>query len=258
MPKKINKPLLRNTLKKLRRVPFDRSEPTNAAMAPQEMLDFLAMLAGIKPVCLVGRGFDDPNWVAGVEALAGEMKLHIVRGPQWHAEPKLAGLPAWYAEEDRNPTEGSVVYICKSRSVAAELREVCASAAIIVDQEARLLGYAPCCVRDHYRRDRMFDEAFTLMLRRTARGDEKEMRRIVREAVKMSVETEQEQALMEEATDRRPARFTSVNMCRLCADDRDSPAAQMSHQYEALAHAVDPRLASEIRRIEMHYDALER
>ena len=59
----VNKPRLRSALKKLRQVRFDRSDSANVGMAPQEMLDFPAMLAGLKPVCLVGRGFDDPDWV---------------------------------------------------------------------------------------------------------------------------------------------------------------------------------------------------
>ena len=50
----MNKPVLRNALKKLRAVPFDRNEYANVMIAPQEMLDFLAMVAGIKPVYLLG------------------------------------------------------------------------------------------------------------------------------------------------------------------------------------------------------------
>ena len=94
----IDKPRLRNALKKLRQVPLDHTNPANVAMAPQEMLDYLAMLAGLKPVCLVGRGFDDSDWVAGVERLAREMRLQVVNGAKWHAESEHAGLPDWYSD----------------------------------------------------------------------------------------------------------------------------------------------------------------
>ena len=56
MLKSVDKPRLRNALKKLRRIPFDRGDPYNQAIAPQEMLDFLAMISGLKPVVLIGRG----------------------------------------------------------------------------------------------------------------------------------------------------------------------------------------------------------
>ena len=66
MSKSVDKPRLRNALKKLRRIPFDREDPYNLATAPLEMLEFLAMIAGLKPVVLIGRGFDDQNWIKGV------------------------------------------------------------------------------------------------------------------------------------------------------------------------------------------------
>ncbi len=245
----VNKPRLRNALKKLRQMRFDRSDRANVGMAPQEMLDFLAMLAGLKPVCIVGRGFDDPDWVAGVEALARGMNLNVISGPKWHAEPEHEGLPDWYAEtEVPGPAERPVLYICKSRSIAGEVRAVCTSSKISIEQEARLLGYPPCCVRDHYRMSRMFHEGFALMLHRTSGGDEDEMRRIVREDVQMTPRTEREKALLGEATDLHPAIFTSVSMCPACAGDPDSPAMRMSRQYEALARAVEPGLVSEISR----------
>lgn len=243
----VNKPRFRNALKKLRQVRFDRSDHANVGMAPQEMLDFLAMLAGLKPVCLVGRGFDDPDWVAGVEALARGMNLNVISGPKWHAQPEHKGLPDWYAEvEVPRPAERPVLYICKSRSIAGEVRAVCTSSKISMEQEAHLLGYPPCCVRDHYRRSRMFHEGFTLMLHRTSGGDEDEMRRILREDEQMIAETEQEKTLLGEATVQGSAPFTSLNMCPACSGDPDSPAMRMSRQYEALARVIDPGLVSEI------------
>ena len=192
----VNKPRLRNALKKPRRVQFDRSDPAKVAIVPREMLDFLAMLASLKSVCLVGRGFDDPDWVAGVEALALAMNLNVISGPKWYAQPEHEGLPDWYAEtEVPGPAERPVLYICKSRPIAGEVRAVCTSSKISIEQEARLLGYPTCCVRDHYRRSRMFHEGFALMLHRTSGGDEDEMRRIVREAVQMIAETEREKTL---------------------------------------------------------------
>lgn len=80
-----NKSLLRSTLRELRGIEFDRTEYANLAMAPQEMLDFLATLDGLKPVYLLGRGFDDPNWIKGVQEIANKKRLHIVPGAYWGA-----------------------------------------------------------------------------------------------------------------------------------------------------------------------------
>jgi hypothetical protein len=46
----IDRSRLRQALRKLREIPFSRDDLSNVATAPQEMLDFLAMLAGLKPV----------------------------------------------------------------------------------------------------------------------------------------------------------------------------------------------------------------
>ena len=89
MLKSVDKPRLRNALNKLRRIPFDRGDPYNQAIAPQEMLDFLAMISGLKPVVLIGRGFDDPQWVKGVKSIANEMRLHVIQGLKWHAQPEF-------------------------------------------------------------------------------------------------------------------------------------------------------------------------
>ena len=72
-----NKSRLRNTLKKLNKIPSDRTEMTEAQAGAQEALDFLAMMAGVKPVMLLGRGYNDPIWIKGVLQVAADAKLAI-------------------------------------------------------------------------------------------------------------------------------------------------------------------------------------
>ena len=147
MLKSVDKPRLRNALKKLRRIPFDRGDPYNQAITPQEMLDFLAMISGLKPVVLIGRGFDDPQWVKGVKSIANEMRLHVIQGLKWHAQPELIGLPEWYASTDQEKlSENPVFYICKSRSISKIAFEICNAGSITIEQESFLLGYPHCCV----------------------------------------------------------------------------------------------------------------
>jgi hypothetical protein len=45
------------------------------------ILDFLAMLAGLKSVYLLGRGMDAPSWVADVSRIATAIGLHVELGP---------------------------------------------------------------------------------------------------------------------------------------------------------------------------------
>jgi hypothetical protein len=118
-------PVLRNTLTQLRAISFDRSVPANASMAPQEMLDFLAMLAGIKPVYLLGRGFDDPQWVEGLVALARKKRLYLLEGPMWDAGPVSPGAPIWL-HDYLNTTQGDgpAFYICRTRANAEAVTEV--------------------------------------------------------------------------------------------------------------------------------------
>jgi hypothetical protein len=239
---------LRSMLKKLRKIPFDRTDPANAAMAPQEMLDILAMVAGIKPVSLLGRGFNDARWVEGARAIACASGLHVIPGPEWSAQPPNEGLPDWYGSVRAlaDSLANTVFYICKAKALAEEVAECCDSNRITIEQEARLLGYPPCCVQDHYRRQKLFNRAFALMLERTAGGDSAEMQRIVREDVQMSPQTPEEIAALREAVGFVFAPFTSFTMCDSCINDRTSLARRISGHYRALAAAIDPLLVQEI------------
>jgi hypothetical protein len=62
-------------------------------MVSQETLDFLAVIAGLKPVYLLGRGFDDPQWVRRVINIANKLDLHIIKGTEWNARPDADEYP---------------------------------------------------------------------------------------------------------------------------------------------------------------------
>jgi len=242
----MNKPVLRNALRKLRGVPFDSSDPANVRMAPQEMLDFLAMAAGIKPVFLLGRGFDDTSWTSGVVAIARGMGHYLIAGPAWNAQPTLPDLPSWFQEQGKASAEGkSVFYVCRARGIAEAVRESFRHPAIEMNEEARLLGYPLCCVQEHYRRNSLLDRTFYQILKRTAGGDISEMQRLMRDTVGMLPDATEKKAF-ERATKLHSAPFISFYMCDDCAADPSRPAWRISRQYEELARAVDRRLAAEI------------
>jgi hypothetical protein len=244
----MNRVRLRNTFKKLRNIEFDRSDDANRMIAPQEMLDFLAMVAGIKPVFLMGRGFDDPAWIKGVSALAREMSLHVVCGSEWEARHDACpDLPQWYIDfMEGRAIPREVFYIAKTRGLKEEVSACCSTRTITIEQEARLLGYPVCCVRDHYRRSERMDHGFYLMLARGSKGDIDEMKRIVRKDVGMMPETPDEIAAIKDAEHMVPAPFTSFNMCNQCVVNPRSPAREISGRFERLAQDIDSSLANEI------------
>jgi hypothetical protein len=253
MSRSIDRSRLRQALRKLREIPFNRDDFSNLATAPQEMLDFLAMLAGLKPVFLLGRGFDDPAWIVGVSAVAAGMNLHALTGQKWEAEEANIGLPDWYAEvAPKKPIhEKPVVYICKLKSIATKVKDICASGSITMEQEASMLGYPICCVQHHYRSVRALNSVVDRMLQRYSKGDLEEMKRIVREDVGMTPQTPDEISDFQLVANISPASFTSFNMCPSCAASRRSPARRISAIFESLAKTVDRTLVEDITALQL-------
>ena len=238
---------LRNTLKKLKRIDFDRQNQYNREVAPQEMLDFLAMVYGIKPVVLIGRGFDDQQWISGVRRIARGMNLYEIEGAKWDAESESCEFLRWHGKEDQSNRSANLVsYICKSRATADLLNSICDKGSITIKDESFLLGYPRCCVEEYYFQQRMMDKGLGLMLNRTAKGDESEIIRLIKEDVAMSPETEEERKLITEATRCVSAPYTSVLMCRTCETNTNSPALLLSKRYKELAEMIDLTFASEI------------
>jgi hypothetical protein len=239
-----DKSRLRQIWRRLAAVPTGEADAEAAAEAAQERLDFVAMLAGLKPVYLLGRGFEDGAWREAVLNLAKELDLHLVIGPFWQAVGTEGAWPEWYAAHARAETAGmSAYYICRARAVAAELQGLAATGRPTVAQEARLLGYPECCVRAHYDRARAFHDLWLAMLARETGGDEAAMQQLLRAGTWIEPATEEERALLDKALAMAPAPYTSVNMCAACAADLDSPAHRLSRRYEALLTSLDPMAA---------------
>jgi hypothetical protein len=243
----VDKPLLRGTLKKLRALPLDKSNRSNVRVAPQEILDLLAVRAGIKPVALLGRGFDDRQWIEGAVAIARKAGLHIVEGPAWNTGPENEALPDWFREHMKaGGAIDGLIYVCRTEANAEAVKK--SFEMLTVDEEARLLGYPSCCVRAHYERDAQLNSAFYKLVERCANGDVVEMKRILTEDVTVVAESAEERAAFEEATKLVPAEFTSFHMCDACAADPESPANRLSRKYKELVETIDADFAAETRR----------
>ena len=242
-----NKARLRNTLKKLAAIGIGPDDGHDHTTAAQEALDFLAMMAGLKPVLMLGRGFDNTQWIKGALQIAVDLKLHIVEGPYWNAVPAPADLPEWYIEHTRAAFEGfRAHYICKARATADRVAELCRTGTATIADEARLLGYPTCCVEAHYARSRDYQIAWLSILEREAGGEEAEMRRLLADGAPLTPASDDERARLEAAMAVRTAPFTSVNMCQACEASRDGAARRMSRHYGELARALDQGLAREL------------
>ncbi|MEX2453997.1 MAG: hypothetical protein WD470_04795 [Rhodospirillaceae bacterium] len=215
-----NKAKLRNTLRKLKTIPADQSDPHDAHVSAQEALDLLSTMAGLKPVMLLGRGFGDSVWIKGVLQVAADAKLHVVEGAFWDASADAgagADLPDWYLDHTRRAFAAQRAwYIARARAVADEVADICASEAITVAQEARLLGYPECCVRAHYARAADYQRIWLDLLRRKAGGDDRRAAELLASNEPLEPETDEDRSRLRAAMHTVPVPFTSINACDSC------------------------------------------
>ena len=234
-----NKPRLRSALRKLYTAKIDWSDSYVRGTAGQEAIDFVAMMAGLKPVYVSGRGFEHEGWHATVLELAASNGLYVVAGPYWEAGRESSSLPGWFVERVRKGVdEGRAHYVTKARAAADEIKSLTEDDRPTIEQEARLLGFPVCCVEAHYATAAAFESATFEILSRRAGGDETEMKRLAEGPEPVVPESDEERALLAMAVSVRPVRYTSLNMCEKCAADPDSPAAKLSAAYGALVDTL--------------------
>ena len=232
---------IRRIYRNLRDIEGSLAECINSAELAQEILDFLAMAAGLKPVCLLGPGLESPHWVAGATELARGLDLYVVQGPFWDATP-FGKFPDWYRDYTVvQLAPFRAAYVCSSDVTAHEIELVNAGGGrLSMSAEARLLGYPVCCVVAHYDRAVRYHRAIFSILRRLAGGDEGRMQELLSGGAALAPRTQEEIEDMEAAFDLQPASFGSWNKCPHCAHADDSPSADLSRKYRALAESVDP------------------
>lgn len=236
-------PEIREIYKDLQRIEGSLSDAVDPAEIGQETLDFLAMAAGLKPVCLLGRGAGTPEWVTRAADLSRARRFYAVEGPFWDATP-YGHVPGWYRDHSvAQIAPLTALYICSTRERAKEIAAVSqAGGRLSMSVEADLLGYPHCCVVAHYDRAVHYHRAILSILRRLARGQEGRMQELLRGGAALAPKTTDEIADMEAAFEILPAPYGSWNQCRYCAGNVESPSAALSNEYRALADRVDPAL----------------
>jgi hypothetical protein len=247
----IDKPKLRNAYKKIKACAEPLVGVGDPAEISQEILDVLAALSGLKPVCVLGRGLDDKGWIANVSDIAATIGLHVAGGPLWDAMPWAATfrgtkLPDWYVDHCRDElAQHRAVYIWRTQAAGSAAQIVNASGGkLSIADEARLLGFPECCVAAFYQRALRYHGATISMLGRYGRNDEKQMRALMEGEGNMSPSTEQEIADLQAAFAIQPAPFGSWNMCDSCIASDAGPSANLSMRYRELAAAVDQEIVA--------------
>lgn len=209
----------------------------------QEVLDFLAMATGLKPVCLLGRGLDAPEWIDAASDLARETGFHVLVGPFWDATP-FGKFPSWYRDHTAAQLAPfTATYICSSRDTADDIAAINeAGGRLSMTVEARLLGYPECCVVAHYDRTVRYHQALLSILKRLSGGDDSQMQILLNGRAALAPQSSEEISLMETAFDINPAPYGSWNRCPHCARNDPSPSSTLSEKYRALAEEIDPDL----------------
>ena len=191
-------------------------------------LDLLAVFAGHKCSALTDMDeVSERRWLALAEDLP---PYATVTCRFWVVEEEIAGLPGWYGDEVVAARARTTV-----RLVWAADRKLPAVPPARAAAEAELLSYPVCCVRDYYRRRRLYHRFMGKRIRHFAGTDETRARTYVASEVALSPATAGERAAFAAATNSVLAPFTGIAMCRTCAVTANSPARRLSAAYAELA-----------------------
>ena len=223
-----------------------RVAPDQSDAAWQDGLDLVALIAGMKRVCLIGRGLAGRDWVEALRRMAMDFGLPMLGGAPWAPVADEDALPEWYlAATARHRAAHPVLYICDGEATRQDVASLCARGRVRATAEAELLSYPPCCVAAHHRQARALEQFVAEKTLRIAGGDIARATRMIATGAVPLPSGPQERPLWDELTALRPAPATSVNMCDSCAADPISPARLLSQRYAALAAiAFDPPLDS--------------
>lgn len=209
-----------------------------------EIHDFLAMLDGIKPVFLHGRGLAPPNWIENVLKIAANLELYTLEGPFWDATA-YGEFPEWYAVHCRAELQPyRAWYICRDLAIAEVVQKInSANGRLSITEEANLLGYPECCVTAHYERARRYHRGSLAILKRLAKGDENKMQDLFSGGAHLAPVTAQEINDFDEAFEIHEPEFGSWNMCRACAKETNRTSLELVGKYSEVIQKAELKLS---------------
>ncbi len=205
-------------------------EALAAAIAParddaewQDGLDLLALAAGLKPVAMFGRG---AGAIESWDALARRFDLPTIEAAPWDAAPPKNFFPRWYLDAtSARRARQKILLVAREDALLQRARALAAKGRVSVAEEAEILGYPPCCVAEHHAAA-LAHERQTAYLVGHANPDD--------EALRMRLVASGATPYLAPPV-LAPSRWTSVNLCRVCAAGTDGPARGLERAYAALA-----------------------
>ena len=223
-----------------------RVAPPLDAAAWQDGLDLLAVGAGLKPVCLLGRGDVDPEWLAAAREVAAALDLAAQDGAGWLPAAPEDALPAWYRDATAaRLRRAPMVYLYRDPRLGERIAAI--ADRVAASDEATLLGYPVCCVSQHHTQTLALEQLTIALLARIAGTDTGRLVRLVAAGVTPTPREADEWRRFQAVTAIDPEAFTSVNRCAGCTADPESPARQLGRRYRALAaelgYALPPQAA---------------
>lgn len=211
----------------------DTTTPSPDVFA-QDLLDVLAVGAGLKPAAVIGFGYAVNDSVDKIIELAAALGMATSMSHPWQASCDAEELPSWYVDTLARFYGSTPIHIVTTTPASLNVL-VKSKPPISAQQESVTLGYPICCVTKYHRRRKAYHLLTLGMLARQVDGNEVRMRRLVKSGVAMTPKGESETSALLSATQTDFAAFTSIAMCDACATDSDSPARRISTQFRQLA-----------------------
>jgi len=239
---------LRKVAERVKRIRFDTSSYYNLSVAPQEALDFLAMLGGIKPVYVLGRGFDDPRWVAGIREISVDLNLFVIDGPPFLPQIEQSTLPDWYRSlAEAGGMQHAISYITRIESLAEEVMLRVQTGRLPPALEARLFAFPECCVREyHAKRQRVTETEYRIALR-ACEGDEARLRQRFDGSFEILPESEEESQALHPRWVMAP--FTSFFLCAACEASPESPGQTLAGRMKRFLQKTDKDMFAVLAKI---------
>lgn len=230
------------------------AEPTVGKPDPHEnltdILEVVAVAAGLRPAHLQGQGQHDPRRVAALEGIAHRHGLSTLRTrtliPFFHRSRTYDAQILEFEDADnvRKQQEGpEVLWVYADAEVGATLPEVVAGRAGV----SNALGYPACCEIHHSEQNLAVAEAYVQGIVDTyhpATADD--IVALWKRDVQVPVAVDPDADILHTGRSLRRFPYIQFIACPTCRSDKDSPSAQVNGRMRDLAFQLSPNFGCRI------------
>jgi uncharacterized protein YchJ len=248
-----NSEQLRSLFDELRSIRFGETEKPSRAENLTDILEIVAVFAGLKPSHLSGHGFRSESLMLTLEQIAPRYGLLTMRTSKCkhfrRRRPNYeSAIVRWQDQTDERKAsrDGDVLWIYKNPSLTDEILSVVAGHASV----SRVLGYPDCCVTHHLENAIRVGESYVAALCKAhSAPTAEEVIRLMEADVSVEVASAEIDMTNEESNLRFP--YVQFYVCRRCLTKPDSPAVRINKQMRDLAFLLSKEFAQDVWRA--HY-----